>query len=153
MGSETDAFDSQVRAAVYEAIITQGMLPTLAATANALGAPSDAVAASFRRLAAGHVLVLQPAHDEILMANPFSAVPTAFVVESDGHGRRYWGNCIWDALGILAMLGHDGRVLASCGDCGAALEVVVRDGALVSAPGVAHFSVPAKQWWDDIGFT
>jgi hypothetical protein len=151
MPAETDAFDVRVRAAVYDAIITGGAVPTLAATAAALGSPVEAVTAAFRRLAAGHVLVLQPERDELLMANPFSAVPTAFAVEAGE--RTYWGNCVWDALGILAMLGRDGRVLASCGDCGAALVLEVRDGALAGAAGVAHFSVPARQWWDNIVFT
>jgi hypothetical protein len=151
MPAEFDAFDIRVRAAVYDAIISGGAVPTLAATAAALGSAEGDVAAAFRRLAASHVLVPQPERDEILMANPFSAVPTAFAVEAGT--RTYWGNCVWDALGILAMLGRDGRVLASCGDCGAALQLAVRGGALVSAAGVAHFSVPARQWWDDIVFT
>ena len=102
-------------------------------------------------LAAGHVLVLQPERDEILMANPFSAVPTAFAGETDAHS--YWGNCVWDALGILAMLGRDGRLLTSCADCGDALALEVRGGALGGDAGVAHFSIPAKHWWDDIAFT
>jgi hypothetical protein len=121
------------------------------ATAAELARPVDAVAAALRRLAQGHVLVLQPGSDEILMANPFSAVPTAFQVEADG--RMYWGNCVWDALGILAMLNADGRVRTVCGDCGAALTVTVRDGAVGDAPSVAHFSVPTRHWWDNIVFT
>ncbi|HEV2236032.1 MAG TPA: organomercurial lyase [Ktedonobacterales bacterium] len=151
MPATDQAFDGQVRAAVYDAIITGGAIPTLAATAAALGSPAETVADAFRRLAAGHVLVLQPERDEILMANPFSAVPTAFAVEAGGH--NYWGNCVWDALGILAMLGGDGRVLTSCGDCGAALALEVRGGALVGEASMAHFAIPAKQWWDDIAFT
>jgi hypothetical protein len=151
MPAESDVFDRQVRAAVYDAIIARGTVPTLAATAAAFGRPQDEAAAAFHRLAAGHVLVLQPERDEILMANPFSAVPTAFAVETDAHS--YWGNCVWDALGILAMLGRDGRLLTSCADCGDALALEVRGGALGGDAGVAHFSIPAKHWWDDIAFT
>ena len=34
-------------------------------------------------------------------------------------GRRsYFGNCIWDALGVAAMLGEDVEIPAACGDCG-----------------------------------
>jgi hypothetical protein len=151
MAAERDAFDAQMRAAVYHATITHGAIPTLAALSATLGRAPDEVAAALRRLAAGHVLVLQPERDEILMANPFSAVPTAFSVESGAHS--YWGNCVWDALGILAMLGRDGRVLTSCADCGAPLALEVRAGALVGDAGVAHFSVLAKHWWDDIAYT
>ena len=89
------------------------------------------------------------------MANPLSAVPTPFVVETPGTtGRRGWyGNCIWDALGVIAMLQNDGRVLASCGCCGESMTVSVRHGEVESnPPGVVHFAIPAKRWWDDIVF-
>lgn len=150
MAADTDAFDFQVRAYVYDTIFTHGAIPTLNATAAALACTPEQVAAGFRRLAERHVFVLQEG-DEILMANPFSAVPTPFQVEAGG--RTYWGNCVWDALGILAMLKQDGRVVAGCGDCNAAMALTVRDGALVDAPGIGHFSVPAKRWWDNIVFT
>ena len=148
---DTESFDRQVRAYVYDAVFTQGAIPTVAATANGLARTPGEIAAAFGRLARGHVLVLQQGGDEILMANPFSAVPTPFQVEAGG--RVYWGNCLWDALGILAMLNVDGRLLASCGDCGAAMTLAVRDGNVADASGVAHFSVPAKHWWDNIVFT
>jgi alkylmercury lyase len=148
---ERERFDQQVRTSVYEAIFTQGGIPSVAATAVGLTRAPDEVAAAFRRLAQGHVLVLQPGSDEILMAAPFSAVPTAFPVEAGG--RVYWGNCVWDALGILAMLQRDGRVLASCGDCNASIILTVRDGIIVDSSGVGHFSVAAKHWWDNIVFT
>ena len=151
MAAESELFDDQVRAAIYDATFAHGTIPTGAEVAVGLARQPGDVAAAFARLAAGHVVVLQPESDEILMANPFSAVPTPFLVEADG--RSFWGNCVWDALGILAMLGRDGQVAASCGDCGAAMKLTVRDGALVDAPGVAHFALPARRWWDDIVFT
>ena len=148
---DQDAFDRQVRASVYETIRMQGPIPSSATVAAALScAPAD-VTAAFHRLAQAHVVAVQPERDELLMANPFSAVPTAFQVEAGGH--TYWGNCVWDALGVLVMLQQDGQVVASCGDCNAAMTLTVRQGQLVDPPGVAHFSVPAKHWWDDIIFT
>jgi hypothetical protein len=80
----------------------EGWPPTIARTASALSTPPDDVEASLQRLADGHVLVLQRGTGEILMANPFSAVPTPFLVRSGD--RSWYGNCIWDALGIPAML-------------------------------------------------
>jgi hypothetical protein len=41
------------------------------------------------------------------MAMPLSAIPTPFQVEVGG--RHFFGNCIWDALGIVAMLGGTER--------------------------------------------
>ena len=94
------------------------------------------------------MLVLQPT-GEVLMANPFSAVPTPFVTEVGD--RRWFGNCIWDALGILSTLRANGRVLTSCAGCGDAMALEVSDG-MVSGDGIIHFALPARRWWDDIVF-
>ena len=74
--------------------------------------------------------------------------------------RTYNANCVWDALGVVAMLAGDTRsidadVRTTCADCGAPLKLTVRDGAVRADPtgAVAHFAVPAARWWADIGFT
>ncbi len=60
--------------------------------------------------------------------------------------------CVWDALGVIAMIGHDGTVDTSCPDCGEALSLSVRAGRLDPAEGLVHFTVPAAHWWDDMVF-
>jgi hypothetical protein len=148
---DNSALDVAVRQEVYNQIFSRGRVPMLAEVAEGLGRPGGEVREAFGRLDAAHVLVLQES-GEVLMANPFSAVPTPYVVEADE--KRFWGNCIWDAMGILAMLGSDGRVLTSCPDCNEAMTVEVRSGALVDeGVGVMHFAVPARHWWDNIRFT
>ena len=97
-----DELDLLVRQAVYDGFITAGRALPVGEIARRLDTPEPSVRASIRRLADAHMLVLQPSSGEVLMANPFSAVPTAFAVSSQG--RSWWGNCIWDGLGILAML-------------------------------------------------
>jgi len=141
-------FDSQVRVAVYRHIVDSGVVPKAAQVAVAVGCAPPDVLAAFQRLAAAHSLVLQ-ADGELLMANPFSAVPTAFEVVVNN--RRWWGNCIWDALGCVAALGGEGSVLTSCGCCGFALAAEV-SGGRVRGEGIVHFALPARRWWDDIVF-
>jgi hypothetical protein len=143
-------FDYQVRRYVYEATLKRGYPPAISEASAHFGVPASEVGDAFRRLAAGRVLVLQPDTGEILMASPFSGVPTPFVVELAGYSC--FGNCIWDALGIAAMTGQDARIKTSCGDCGAATEVRVGGGAVQNPEGLAHFAVPARHWWDDIVF-
>ena len=145
------AFDQQIRRYVYDQAMRAGRPPPIAETAAAFTVSEGDVRDSFQRLAESHILVLQPEDGEILMANPFSAVPTPFVVRSGE--RSYYGNCIWDALGIPAMLGRDAVVEASCADCGTAMTLEVAAGRLRPAQGVAHFAVPAMHWWDDVVFT
>jgi Alkylmercury lyase len=98
-----------------------------------------------------HALVLNPATDEIRMANPFSAVPTAYRVRASG--RWWYGNCAWDAFGILAALDADGRIEGSCPDCGDVYAVDVAAGQADADGLLFHCLVPAAHWWDDIVFT
>src|SRR3712207_8826731 len=59
----------------------------------------------FRSLHDAHALVVDD-DGELLMAAPFSAVPTPFGVEAAG--RRWHANCAWDAFGGCAALHADG---------------------------------------------
>ncbi|HYY56689.1 MAG TPA: organomercurial lyase [Pyrinomonadaceae bacterium] len=148
---EEISLDQEVRRLVYDHVIREGLPPTVAETAAALSRPFDEVNLCFRRLADAHILVLQKGSGEILMAAPFSAVPTAFLVKVGD--RKYYGNCIWDALGIPSMLKQDGIVNASCGCCGTAMTLEVANGSLAQARGLAHFAVAAARWWDDVVFS
>jgi hypothetical protein len=147
---EEDALDREIRRYVYDHTMREGLPPTMAETASALSTSPGNVQTSFRRLADGHILVLQRGSGEILMANPFSAVPTPFLVRAGD--LSWYGNCIWDAMGIPAMLNQDAAIKASCGCCGTAMHLAVTDGSLEEAPGIAHFAIPAAHWWDDIVF-
>ena len=121
-----------------------------APAASELGDESE-VREGWRRLHDAHALVLNPATAEIRMANPFSAVPSAYRVHAN---ERWWyANCAWDAFGVLAALDVDGRIESSCPDCGDpyAVEVV---GQRIDRPDLLfHCLVPAAYWWDDIVFT
>jgi Alkylmercury lyase len=168
-------FDRRVRWHVYDVTMREGTPPLAARLAELLNAPCEEIAASLERLAEARMLVLQRHSREILMAGPFSAVPTPFRVtfgaqqaahdsqpasspcampapNSDLPATAY-GNCIWDALGVIAALGKpDARVDTSCGDCGASAQLFVRNGEL-HASGFMHFLLPPKLWWQDVVFT
>jgi len=147
---EKVALDKEVRYHVYDCVMREGLPPTMVDTSSALSRSPEEVRDSFQRLADGHILVLQKGSGDILMANPYSAVPTPFLVRAAG--RSYYGNCIWDAMGIPAMTRQDAVIEASCGCCSTAMKLRVTDGSLEEARGVAHFAIPAAHWWDDIVF-
>ena len=147
-----DALDLRIRNHVYSTFLREGRAQTTAETAAALALGEDEVAAAYRRLHDAHALVLRPGTTDLLMLNPFSAVETPHRVEAGG--RSWFANCAWDALGIPAALHADATVRSECPDCGEPLELEVRDGKLVrGAELLVHFVVPARRWWDDIGFT
>jgi hypothetical protein len=144
--------DSDVRLHIYETFVGEGQPPAVPETAEALGISVDQAADAYRRLAADHVIVLEPGTLDIWMANPLSARPTSFRVRTD-EGGEYFGSCVWDSPGVLAMLGTDGTVSTVCHDCDEPLTLEVRRGKLQPIEAVAHFAVPASRWWDDIGFS
>ena len=143
--------DRDVRLHIYRRFVERGRPPSVPETAGDLGLPPIDVEGSYRRLAEARAIVLEPGTLDVWMANPLSARPTGFRTEA--RERQWWGVCAWDAPGILAMIGEDGRVLTSCPDCDERLVMTVREGRLEALDAVGHFVVPAARFWDDIGFT
>jgi DNA-binding transcriptional MocR family regulator len=141
-----------VRLHVYERFVADGRPPSVDETATVLGVSRDDAEQAYRSLEQARVIVLAPGTANVWMANPLSAVPTPFRVVTDD-GRSWWGNCVWDALGVLAMVGADGVVDTSCPDCGERIELRVEKERLQPADAVVHFVVPAARWWENIGFT
>ena len=147
-----DELDLRIRTHVYTSFVRDGTASAPAETAAELGLAEPEVADAYRRLHDAHALVLEPDSTRIWMLNPFSAVETPHRVEADG--RSWFANCAWDALGIPAALHGDGEIESACPDCGEPLELEVAGGELVrGAELLVHFVVPARHWWDDIGFT
>jgi hypothetical protein len=140
----------RVRHAIYRAYV-EGGIPKSAMLARQLHIPEDAVRTALQQLHAVHAIVLDPRTREPWMALPFSSVPTAFSVE--GGGRSWFANCAWDAFGIPILVGVDAVISTTCPDCEGRIVYRVEQRRLVDAHGVVHFAVPAKNWWDNIGYT
>ena len=144
------ALEKRLRKVIYRYFIQKQRAPSLAEMATMLSRPLLEIRAAVERLGQSHAIVPQQ-NGELWRAAPFSAIPTAFPVQI---GRRSWyGNCIWDALGIPAMLHKDGCVLASCACCNYAMPLTIKNGALEQTDGVIHIAVPARRWYEDIVFT
>jgi hypothetical protein len=97
-------------------------------------------AADYTSLAAAHVVALDE-HGDVLMANPFANHTDGARV--DAGGRSWWGNCAWDAFGIVAALGLTDATITAQG-----ITLGPEDD-----DAVFHVLVPAAHWWDDIAFT
>jgi hypothetical protein len=124
-----DEHDLKLRRAIFE---------SFAAT----GAPGDHDDVS--SLAEQHVVALG-GDGKIWMAHPFAAHTDGARV--DAGGRTWWGNCAWDALGIVAALGLESATITAQD-----ITLHAREG-VVEGDAVFHVLVPAARWWDDIGFT
>jgi hypothetical protein len=141
-----DDADIGIRNRTYARFVELGRAPTPAEVGEV-----DEVLPAWRRLHDAHALVLEAATDELRMANPFSAVPTAYRVQAAG--RWWFANCAWDAFGICAALHADGRIETACPDCGEPIAVDLRDERPSVESLLFHCLVPAREWWSDIVFT
>ena len=146
-----NTFDNDVRLQLYREFVGTGEPPSAESLAARMQAPVAEIRGALERLAAGKALVLQPESREVLMASPLCAVPTPFRVRT--RGKALFGTCIWDAMGIVAMLGTDAVLDTSCGCCGEAMALEFRDGEPLPAEGIVHFAIPARRWWENIVFT
>jgi len=144
-----NSFERLVRVVVIQALRDTSLAPSAAQVAATLGAGEPDVSSALRSLAKEHRLALVPGTDKVWMAHPFSGVETDFVV-SIGK-RRWFANCVWDGLAILALLG-DGFLDTHSPATGEPMRFQVRDGRVLGE-GLVHFLVPARSFWDDIGFT
>lgn len=139
-----------VRRATYRLFAELGRAPTQAEVAARTDRTATGVSLAWRELHDEHALVLDST-GQIRMANPFSAIPTPYTVRVQG--RSWFANCAWDAFGICAALHADGDIETACADCGAALNIHVRDEQPDSPSLLFHCLVPARSWWADIVFT
>ncbi len=145
-----DEGDRSLRNTTYRLFVELGRAPTADEVAATQSSTAELVRMAWRRLHDDHALVLH-AGNELRMANPFSAVPTAYRVR--GAGRWWYANCVWDAFGICAALHTDGDIETSCPDCGEVLTVAIRGQRPSDETMRFHCLVPARSWWDDIVFT
>ena len=145
-----DAFAWRLRGHLYRRTLDTGRVPTRAQMAAGMDAPGAKVDAALRRLADARVIALDDA-GEVWMAHPFSAVPTPYRVET-GIGD-YWANCAWDAIAIPITLDTDGRTSARCPRSDAVIDLAVAGGRVEPVGTVVLLPVPARRFWDDIGFT
>jgi Alkylmercury lyase len=147
----TEELLRDVRIYVFRQASNTARVPQVREIAKAVGREIDEIKAALKQLAANRVLILASNDGDIWAANPFCAVPSGFRVHAAG--KTYWAICIWDALGIAAALHSDAVIEATCGDCGEEMRLGVVNDSLSQAEGVVHFAVPARHWWDNIGFT
>ena len=131
--------EADLRLRIFRAFAATGAPP-------ALGAADEAPLAA---LADRHIVALgdDPAAP-VLMAHPFAGHRAGARVDSaDRAPGTWWGNCAWDAFGIVALLGLADATVRSGG-----VTLRVADGDLLD-DALFHVAVPARRWWDDIGFT
>lgn len=140
--------DWDIRLFVYQHFVEHAQPPTTADAAQHFNMSPEDTRAAYHRLHDHHALFLQPGTDQVLMANPLSAVPTNYRVSV--RGRWLWANCAWDSLGIPAMLNSDAHIEARLPLTGETVIYSIEGGELKTRDYAVHFPLPFSRWYDDL---
>jgi hypothetical protein len=140
--------DWRIRLYIYQSFVARGQPPSHDEVAQQFRVDPAEARAAYQRLHEHHTLFLEPGADVVRMANPLSAVPTAYRVYVGE--MAYWANCAWDSLGIPAMLGADARIEATLAHAGETVTYAVERGSLKADPFLVHFPLPFVRWYDDL---
>ena len=148
------SIDTALRIFVYDQLLARGTAPSSEEIGRELGISAEDARKTMAGLKIGKTILPHPKTGEIWMAGPFAAKPSEYRVV--GSRMSWWANCAWDALGVAVLANEPVRVEAGCADCNAPLAFGVtptRGVAKDARDLVVHFLLPARRWYDDIGFT
>lgn len=146
-----------LRVHIYDLILKQGTPPGSDALAGHFGVSAAEARGALAGLKLGKTVLVHPASGEIWMAGPFAAAESPYKII--GSGTTWYANCAWDMLGVANLADEPVRIEARCSDCAelVAMEVEPRSGSLTlenpAEDPLVHFLIPARRWYDDIGFT
>jgi hypothetical protein len=137
---------------IYDHLLARGTPPASSDIAAQFDATPEQALHALGKLNVGKTVLPNPRTGEIWMAGPFSAVPTPYEVSADG--VQWWANCAWDMFGIPVVADRAVHITASCTDCGEPMTFDVDPRQPTpDIEGVVHFLLPARRWYEDIGFT
>ena len=140
-----------LRVFVYDRLVATGSPPSVAEIAAHFGTTRDAARKELGALKIGKTILVHPESGEIWMAGPFSAAKTDYEVNAGD--RSWWANCAWDMLGIPMVLNVALQGRTRCTDCGSSMTIDCDPSHPPAENAVVHFLVPARHWYEDIGFT
>ena len=140
-----------LRVFVYDELLARGVPPSSASIGAHFGVSQDEARQALATLKIGKTILVHPATGEIWMAGPFAATETPYRVV--GERRTWWANCAWDMFGVAMIANESVNIASRCTDCGERMTIQCDPSAAPTFDAVVHFLVPARHWYDDIGFT
>jgi hypothetical protein len=150
----TDPLLWPARAFIYAHFAATAGAPSAADLARHFGLTVAQTETLLLTLHDHHALFLEPGTTplRVRMANPFSAIATAF--QTTVAGTTYFANCAWDTFGIAAALhASEAEIRSVCAASGVAVRLRLAGGALEPTDTVVHFLVPFAIWYDDLVHT
>lgn len=152
VGQRLDDLSKLVRKFVFDHFLEKASPPVLEEIMRRFTLSREQAFAVLKELEATRHLALVKGTQRILMAYPFSGIPTPFKVTLRNN-RKYFANCAWDSVAFHVMLGEDLRIDSFCHHCAEEVRIALSNhrASLLSPEGVvAYVGLPASKWWDDI---
>jgi hypothetical protein len=153
--------DLEVLDRTFHLIITQmvetGRAPHYAELAPRLGCSVETAHQALRDvIATEYPGTLYPGTDQIVWFPPLSSLPTQYRISVDGQ-QRWFAQCGFESVATSWLFpGSIVRVDAPCLDCGEAVRLEMRDGAILAVDSdtvVGHLNAPWKLGKEDLPFT
>ncbi|MCI4347002.1 MAG: alkylmercury lyase family protein [Thermoplasmata archaeon] len=143
----------ELRKLVFDWFLETGRAPLLEEIMHRYEASREEAAAWLSVLQDAHHLLLLPGTQRILMANPFSSLPTPFRVSVGS--KEYFANCAWDAIAFHVMLNRDLRVSSLCHHCGDPIVFELHHGKTSESGrrAVVFLGTPVSRWYDNLVMT
>ena len=142
---------TRMRMFVYDRLIANGSMPSIDEIASRLGLARDDAKKRLADLRIGKTILVHPTTGELWMAGPFSSKKTQYRVV--GRRASWWANCAWDMFGVAVIVGEAVRIDTHCTECGDPWTLTADPHAPPAQEGIVHFLLPARKWYEDIGFT
>jgi hypothetical protein len=140
----------KLRKYVFDHFLDTATAPVVEEIMHEFRVDRDEAVRGLLELQAAHHLLLLPGTQRILMANPFSNLPTPFEVTVGS--QRYFANCAWDAIAFHVMLEQEVRVASYCHHCAEPIELRLSQGARVGDGGkdvLVFLGTPVSKWYDN----
>lgn len=144
-------FAQRVRLHIFEHFLEHSRPPVAEQLMRSFSLSRDEVGLTLRELETARHLALVKGSLRILMAFPFSAIATPFIVHA--RGREYFANCAWDAVAFHAMLDDDVSIDSYCHHCATPIRLELRGNraTLVEpAESIVYLARRPTEWWEDI---
>ena len=140
-----------VRKFIFDHFFEHSTPPVIEEVMQKFGLGRAQALSALKGLEEDHHILLVPGTQRILMANPYSAVTTPFLVHIGG--RRYFANCAWDTISMHMMLEMDARVESYCHHCGEGIELSLSDGRVISSSPpspIIFLSTSVSRWYENL---
>ena len=144
--------NKDVRKFIYDHLFSFAIPPTLEKIMIKFKKDREEIIKALVSLHNDHLIVFDQKINKIMIAHPFSGIPTSFVVKSS-QDRKYYATCAWDSIALHFTLEDDIEVESYCHYCNNEIRLILSNNQIVlniPEETTIHFQEHAGKWWDDI---